>query len=233
MLRAWVCLPSPLNDDTVPKTSFFQALRTRTSPSAVISVDNPALQPWRDPRNLQQNRSRSKTPHELLGGRHGSTSVIYHGGRRPSQLDSEHIPSPQNRSCKLVSHLSLKIQQRQISSAHKHTEMIKRRAQQSLAAPARRRRVQPQNRPDLELKDEAYIRNNLHVPTAKDYPHVDPALFVDPKPTMHKNMQSFANFKSEFSILQPAKFQCTLTFGIQHELKSEVVTGEGRLKVTS
>lgn len=93
--------------------------------------------------------------------------------------------------------------------------------------------AQLETSPDIELKDEAYIRNHMHVPAAEDYPGLSSALFVEPKKVMFQQMQHFARFKADFSqIHQDSALQCKLTCDIMQGQQSEVVIGEGSDTVT-
>ena len=96
---------------------------------------------------------------------------------------------------------------------------------------ARRQRVgaalQKQRAPDL--KDEAWLRRTMHVPTTTDYPDISEKFFKDPKPSLINAVQGLASLMPTFVTLAHEVFQCILRY--ESVARTEVVEGEGRSKV--
>ena len=82
----------------------------------------------------------------------------------------------------------------------------------------------------MPLKDEAYIRSSMHVPTARDYPDAPRKLFKMPKSGLHDMLQGTVEMTSTFMLLSSNAFKCTLSFDSQAQ--KEVVEGEGKSKVS-
>ncbi|KAG8529962.1 uncharacterized protein KY384_005443 [Bacidia gigantensis] len=78
------------------------------------------------------------------------------------------------------------------------------------------------------LKDEAYIRSTMHVPTSGDYPDVSIELFKLPKQHLHNMTRGLADINTNLISLSGDSFRCTLTY--DSPVRKEVVEGEGRSK---
>ena len=236
---------------------FLQALRARTMPSALSSREILALQSWRDPRSLQQNRLKS-TAHEVRGRDDGTLpSALLYGGTKLSRADPKSqtqssneasIPSVNPPSqAQVVSYMEQHFQQSsspQSSSQWRNRnegfsksthKLSKRRAEQSpVPPPAQRLRGAVQSRFNGELKDEAYIRKNVSLPTAGEYPRLPPLLFSDLKVTLYSALQRVAMTRSEIVQLgRDGVFRCTLKCKFHVHEQSLDVMGEGRSKVVS
>ena len=97
--------------------------------------------------------------------------------------------------------------------------------------PARRQRGGPnlQRKRAANLKDEAWLRGRMHVPTTSDYPDVPEQFFKNPKTALHNVVQGLATLDSTFVPLAKEAFQCTLRY--DSIKRKEVVESEGRSKV--
>ncbi|KAL9128506.1 MAG: hypothetical protein Q9217_002832 [Psora testacea] len=117
-------------------------------------------------------------------------------------------------------------------SSHQHhpqtnvTGTKKRKAEASGdRRPARRTRHE---QPKISLKDEAYIRRTMHVPTSQDYPDAPKDIFKAPKQSLMNGTQGLAQLREDFMELVKDVWKCTLTFdSASHK---EVVEAEGRSK---
>lgn len=81
----------------------------------------------------------------------------------------------------------------------------------------------------MTLKDEAYVRANMRVPTSQDYPEAPKGIFKTPKDTLLNGIQGLAKLHAEFLELSSDAWRCTLTF--DSASRKEVVESEGRSKV--
>ena len=79
------------------------------------------------------------------------------------------------------------------------------------------------------LKDEAYIRRTMHVPTAQDYPQVPLGIFKTPKESIVNGIQGLATMRSNFVELTKDVWRCTLFY--DSASRNDVVEAEGRSKV--
>lgn len=82
----------------------------------------------------------------------------------------------------------------------------------------------------IELKDEAWVRQNLRIPTSKEYPDVPQGIFKTPKKTLIDGTAGLATLRSDFAKLDLEVFQCTVRY--ESALHTEVVIGEGRSDVS-
>ena len=210
-------------------------LRTRTTPFAIHSGNTPALPIWR---SLKQQRQNSST--QEMKWMHDSEriSAVLHG--KPAKLASasNHVGGAsknQNR----VSHRPQTEQQsqpprqkqqgRQSRTEKEPLTSKKRKAEASLnQRPAQRQRGnQHALRP--EIRDEAYMRRTMHIPTPEDYPNVTPRLFKSIKESLNDVTQGLANLEFDVKDLTNDVYRCTLRYkSAAHEA---VVDGEGRSKV--
>ena len=102
----------------------------------------------------------------------------------------------------------------------------KRKATASLSdRPARRKRGNGQ-----ELKDEAYIRSNMRIPTPQDYPNAPPNIFKTPKVSIYSVANGLAECRSETNALDTYAFQCVAHYN--SAMHNQVVVGEGRTKAS-
>ena len=102
----------------------------------------------------------------------------------------------------------------------------KRKAAASLSQrPARRQRG---NAP--ELKDEAYIRCTMHIPTPQEYPDAPKDVFKNPKMSIYNvaHGQGLAECRSEITVLAQGAYQCTAYYN--SAMHNQAVIGEGRTK---
>ena len=214
-------------------------------PSAIQPRNTLALPSWRD---LKQKRQSSSA--QELKSIHDSerTSAMLHGRPRRSRLDSSsqgassgktnqgrssHPPTSTSSHHPQTKQQSQpprqKQQQSQPQTRKQPTISGKRKAEASLSQrPAQRRRGN-QHAVRPELKDEAYVRRTMHIPTPEDYPDVSPQFFKSMKESLNNVVQGLAELKSDVKTLAGDAFHCTLHYkSAAHEA---VVVGEGRTKV--
>lgn len=214
----------------------------RTMPSAVHSRNPLTFQPWRGPK---QNRYKS-TGQELKSVQNDERiAAMLHGKKKDG---GEGEASRGDLSTHAASNLSF--QQSSATTHHTaqtstqssqrgnrtHKNLLreqpsvssrKRKAVASLSQrPPRRQRG---NAP--ELKDEAYIRSNMHMPTPQDYPDAPKDVFKNPKASMYNvaHGQGLAECRSEFIALAQGAYQCTAYYN--SAMHNQAVVGEGRTKV--
>lgn len=99
----------------------------------------------------------------------------------------------------------------------------KRKAEEQLNQHGARKRATPQ------LKDEAYMRKNLRIPTSQEYPGLPSDFFKNVKVSVFNAVQGLAELKSEFKNFAADAHECTLRF--KSAARDEVVVGEGRTHV--
>ena len=95
--------------------------------------------------------------------------------------------------------------------------------------PPRRSRQQRSHAPQT-LKDEAYIRRTIHIPTAQDYPQAPEGIFKAPKLAITNGIQGLATMRSQFVELASDVWRCTLSY--ESASHNQVVEAEGRSKVS-
>lgn len=80
----------------------------------------------------------------------------------------------------------------------------------------------------LELKDEAYIRSTMTIPTPQEYPNAPKTVFKNPRSTMRQvaHGNQLGECRSEFTTLSPDAYQCTAYY--KSAMHNEAVIGEGR-----
>ena len=81
----------------------------------------------------------------------------------------------------------------------------------------------------LPLKHEATIRKAERIPTAVDYPDLDPEIFRDPKSALHNAVQGFGTLDSKFDSIPNTCFYCTVQY--ESPERTESAKGEGSSKV--
>ncbi|KAL9102070.1 MAG: hypothetical protein Q9163_002750 [Psora crenata] len=148
--------------------------------------------------------------------------------RRPAQSSLRQSASRPN--SKLHGHGHTKSSLHQSTSGHypqvNGNGSKKRKAESPLERPGARRSRHEQ--PKLVLKDEAYIRRTMHVPTSQDYPDAPKGIFKTPKQSIMDGTQGLATVREDFTELAEHIWRCTLTFdSASHK---EVVEAEGRSK---
>ena len=171
------------------------------------------------------------------------TSAILHGTPRVSGSDKgsqvaassnskhnrqSHPPIP-------ASHPHSQIKQetqspRKKKQEHQTVNGKKRKAESSLAQRPAQRRRGDQRAARPELKDEAYVRRTMHIPTPQDYPDVSPTFFKSIKASLHNAVHGLGELRFDVKTLADDAFQSTLHYkSAAHEA---VVIGEGRSKVS-
>ena len=94
--------------------------------------------------------------------------------------------------------------------------------------PARRRKFEP----STELKDEAYVRRTLSLPTKEQYPLLPTGLLESPKYVFHNAVQGLMRLHSTFPLVTNTKAMCNLICDIPRR-QPITALGEGVNKVGS
>ena len=217
-----------------------QLLRTRIMPSAIHSRNALTFQQSRGPK---QDRY-SSTGQELKSMQNDERiAAMLHGEKRKSgEKESPERPSPvpaastpSHHSATLSRHNAQTDKhpeqprnppQRQAQREQPHVRTGKRKALASLSQrPATRQRGNA-----LELKDEAYIRSTMQMPTPQDYPDAPRDFFKNHKTSMFNIAQNLATCRSEFTALSHDAHQCTAYY--DSAMHNQAVAGEGRTKAS-
>ena len=87
-----------------------------------------------------------------------------------------------------------------------------------------------QRRNAPELKDEAYIRSTMKIPTPQEYPDLPENFFKTPRSSIYELTmgRGLAECRSEFTDLARGAYQCTAYYS--SAMHNEAVIGEGRTK---
>ena len=212
-------------------------------PSATSSRSTFTFQSWRGPK---QNRHHStgqefQTVHDNermsamlrgTGGNKGRKETLRtppeHAASSHSSQQSAASSPPNVRTSSQSNQRSDRshnqIQQGQLGVS---SRTRKRKATASLGRPSARR--QRGNTP--ELKDEAYIRSTMHMPTPEQYPGAPSNVFKHPKDSIHSlTRDGLAKWREEFTALADNAHQCTAYY--TSATHNQVVIGEGRTKAS-
>ena len=194
-------------------------------PSAPYPRNALIFQPWRGP---QQSRYNS-TDQELKTAQNNErvAAMLYGKKENGEEKETSRRPMPEQAASKPSSHHSGVPQSSKSSKKQSKRERAvvskKRKATASLTdRPARRKRV--------ELKDEAYIRSNMRIPTPQDYPNAPQNIFKTPKASIYNVANGLAECRSEINALDTYAFQCVAYYN--SAMHNQVVVGEGRTKAS-
>ena len=84
-------------------------------------------------------------------------------------------------------------------------------------------------RKKLQLKDEAYLRQTLRIPTSADLPDCPKALFQDTRVFLIQTLQNIVSFDAKFTEIEHRANRCDLTYlTASHKIDA---SGEGASKV--
>ena len=200
-------------------------------PSAVPHRSLSAVRPWN---SSKQNRQSSTLQESKLLHDNERAQAMLHGNQKNGGVNGTSgklLANHQTRNSQAIQSTSTSQQnaQAQCSQGGRQSvgRMNKREAEAQLhKRPTQRQRVGIQP----VLKDEAYVRNTMHLPTRKEYPDAHQGVFKNPKDSICKAVQGLAELRSDFAPLATDAFQCTLHF--TSAARNEVVVGEGRSKVS-
>lgn len=181
---------------------------------------------WWKPECLLQNRPHSTSTQESSIG-DAPASAILHGPKSPShshrhsnhagfrgveRADKSRSPPPRTAQPAVKS----------VGSSRTQRNAFKHIVGSQDSPPARRTRGD-----SVVLKDEAFIRRNMHVPTQEDYPSVNALVFKQPQNTINNLVQQ--NTLEQASIGSGRRgFKSTLGSPL---LGIEAVEGQGTSKV--
>lgn len=209
-------------------------------PSLLLPREISALKSWRDPSQLQQNRSKSTTteharPWEedsgastfLYGGNvarepkppAGSSSAMKQAQTHASPVSPRNPPIPGG-----VYNVQERYRRKAASSQTLPRTLPNKLAKRSPS------RLRDRSRPTLKKGNVFQIPKP--VPTHNDYPDLPELLFTRPKLPINNTLQGIADFHSDFSSLGPDWFRCTVTCVFHEDGISDIVIGEGTTKVT-
>ena len=221
-------------------------------PSATRPRNVLARQSWRDLRQERQNstaqesrpiQEMERTSAMLHGKRGQSGSTIQEASSRTiSQNRSTHAAnatsqrspakSQQTTSPQSPPRHSKKQQRPEQRILDQFAPLLsgkKRKADQAINQRPARRRRDDRGTARLQLKDEAFIRKTMRVPTPEEYPNLSRNFFKEIKSSIHNATQGFAEIQADTRMLTGEVFQTTLHF--KTTAHDEVVVGEGRSKV--
>lgn len=206
-------------------------------PSAVHSRNTLTSRPWR---GLKQNRH-SSTGQELKTVLQNDNERIAamlfgkenNGGEKEASksLPRKHATSnPSSHQTVMHSHTQSKqpseFPRKQAQLRKPAIVSRERKATASLSQrPTRRQRG---NAP--ELKDEAYIRRTMRMPTPQEYPGTPQDGFKQPKVSIYNVANGLAECRSETTALYQDAYQCTAYYN--SAMHNQVVVGEGRTKAS-
>lgn len=176
---------------------------------------------WRNPSQLHQVRSRSTAqPIKFWEEDAGASTFLYNGnlshGVTGKQSPAQTPPVSPKKSPRQASRVDINRQARTTPAVHS---------------------IPQQDNDSSPLsQDENCIRDHIAFPTQKDYPHIHPSVFTDPKGLILQALQGKADIKTQFTEprLQgktPPSYQCTLTCVSRKSDDSDVGVGHGPDKV--
>ncbi len=161
-------------------------------------------------------------------------SAILHGGGKTKNLKTHSggvKGSTQNNSQKMAAHAGKrKAHGDQREALQEATR--KRRADSSRDLAGRKTGGGSSSKQQraMNLRDEAWIRKEMHVPTKADYPDVPETFFKETKPALVNAVQGLAELTSTYVTLAHEVFRCTVRY--ESLARNVVVEGEGRSKVS-
>ena len=212
-------------------------------PSSLHTTDILSLPSWRSSRQAQpihQRRLQSTAQESRLWDDNVVPPAVLHG-RNPNPTENNPSKSGERAQASETSKSSRTQSQPSLTSVpHRRSRRgtitttpttltrAKRQAAMSPAPPpAQRARTEA----PTELRDEAYIRKHMHVPTLKMYPELPPSLFEHPKESIHNTLQKIAILSSAYTPLARENFGCSVTCRFVDENRVEVVHAQGSSKV--
>ena len=208
-------------------------------PSAVPSREILALKLRQSPNCLFQARSISNTYGSIHSGHDARAYACFHGQKRfrnhphrrwnHSSTTEQFAVSEERSSSNEQLHQST-LQHRELStSAKQSTQRILPRGRK------RRLEQEPNSRPATRprtgdvlpnpLKDEAYIRQSMHIPTPKEYPFLDERS-SSAKGQLHGVLQAVAKCRTDYSALGTNGIRCILTCTFNDSGSTTAVVGE-------
>lgn len=219
-----------------------QVFRTRIMPSAVHSRNLLTFQPWRGPK---QNRYRSSGQELKSVQNDERIAAMLHGKKRNGGVEeaSKGDPPAHAASNPTIQHsvaTSHHTAQTSTQSNQRGNRTQKNFQREQPSVPSRKRKAvaslsqrparrQRGNAP--ELKDEAYIRSTMRMPTPQEYPDAPKDVFKNPKASIYNVAgQGIAECRSEFIALAQGAYQCTAYYN--SAMQNQAVVGEGRTKAS-
>lgn len=201
-------------------------------PSAGHSRSVLTFQPW----TISKRNRHDSTGQELNAVQNDERTAALLHGRRFNQGEKAPSNSVSNQSATLSHHSAQNSNltkqrnppQTQVQRGRLDAMSRKRKATASLSQrPARKHRSNT-----LELKDEAYIRRTMRIPTTQEYPGLPRGVFKNTKNFIFDlaHGHQLAECRSEFTALDEDAFRCTAYYN--SAMHNQVVIGEGRTKAS-
>lgn len=215
-----------------------QALRLRAVPSAFVVRDRS----WIPFARLRKEASRKNSTSTIHGSRLWEKDELpppmFTNGQRFDNAGStlkvpKKFPKSSNRPTPLAPQenaSSDRLVSPWVGRKRSDTSMRrkgKRKADEPLHAPPKRRQYTGTS---TKMRDEAFMRRTLVLPTKKEYPSLPSDLLRQPKGCLHNTLQSHAEIKSSFQELSRSCFSCVVSCSLSGE-KLLLGTGEGLNKV--
>ena len=196
-------------------------------PSAVPSCGSFTFQPWTCSKQTRysstgQDLNIAHDDERMAAMLHGKGEN--RGGKVASKrTPSEHAPLQPSRLSKIVKNKSHRWEGR--GSMGKKREKVAAALQSKLIAKQQRSNVP-------KLKDEAYIRSTMRMPTPQDYPSLPQDVFKNPRSSILSVAHGahLAECRSEFVALAEDVYQCTVYYN--SAMHNEAVVGEGRTEAS-
>ena len=106
---------------------------------------------------------------------------------------------------------------------------LKRKTVGSAQEPAKRIR----STPSTEMKDVAYVRRTMHIPSREECPGLSQKILMEPKEKLYNAIHHtrLGRLNSHFSTLREGMFRCSLSCTLQSLHEPINIVGEGTNKV--
>ncbi len=207
-------------------------------PAAVHPRNVLALDSWRD---SQQSRQASSYQDSKQSNGDDRTAAMLHGGRKGGGSNNTNkssnvhkAPNPHSSQAESsqnprLSYQYARSQRPQPDRKEAFRNSNRKRKAEEATAQRSSRRPRVSSAPPA-LKDEAYIRRTMHIPTPKDYPQAGPEIFKNPKAAINDGTQGLATLDHQYKMIAQDVWQLTLAY--KSPGRTESVIAEGRSKVS-
>ena len=202
-------------------------------PSAVPACGSFTFQPWTC---SKQNRYSSTGQDLNIAHDDERMAAMLHGKERnrgekvaSKRPPSEHAPLQPSRGHTRESALNKMVKSKPLWQGR---GSMRKKRERAAASSQREPTAKPQRSNALKLKDEAYIRSTMRMPTPQDYPSLPQDVFKTPKTSILSVARGaqLAECRSEFVALSKNAYQCTAYYN--SAMHSEAVIGEGRTEAS-
>ena len=205
------------NPDTLLQSPPYSTISHRSTstcsrPLSPQRQDVGTILSWWKPENLLQNRPHNR-PQSTYAQESSSgdsrASAILHGAKSPSRSHPQSNYNGSGRFKRAEESRSAPPRTAQIvgkyDPRHAHKKGLKQNIGAQYSPQAQRSRKN-----SVVLKDEAYIRRTMHVPTEADYPALKARIFQNPKSTIHDHI-GHGILKRNFKALGSDGVRCTIS----------------------